>query len=148
MEIINNAPCDLSCDTIWLTLVDCVPEITASNPRLASIKIPVSRQASNSSLESRNVMNLDPVKKQIPSAINFRVHYEGSPDMPVSTGLACVNSHELLKRNDSTGNGIKIMEDKVVKDTFSQSATVTDVVLKTGINTVQFQCEVMYLLKY
>ncbi|XP_053396902.1 trafficking protein particle complex subunit 10-like isoform X2 [Mercenaria mercenaria] len=142
MVIDNTGPCDIPCDSIWLTLTDCTPDlITGIDKRLHNLKTPVTRQTSNSSLDNRHVMNLKRMKKQVPSAIDLCLHFEGSPNEPVSTGIACINSHEVLKRNDSSGGMLKPVDDKVTKDTYNQSVCLKDVMLKPGKNTLEIICE-------
>jgi hypothetical protein len=114
-----------------------------SDKRLETLKTPVTRQTSNSSLDNRHVMNLKRMKKQAPSAIDLCLHYEGSPNEPVTTGIACVNSHEVLKRNDSSGGMLKKVDEKVTKDTYNQSVCVKNVILKSGKNMVEIVCEVL-----
>lgn len=145
MVIENTGPCDISCDSIWLTLTNCASNtFTETELRLQKLKTPVTRQASNSSLDNRPVRNLQRVKSQVPSALDLCMHYEGNPDDPVLTGIACTNSHEVLTRNDSSG-GLLIptgTDEKVNKDTFNQSVCLNDFVLNLGTNTLQLECKV------
>ncbi|WAR06773.1 TPC10-like protein [Mya arenaria] len=137
--IYNNAPCDLSCDSIWLTLTDCIQDY--SGKRKDNLKDPVTRQTSNSSLDSRFVMNSPNIKKEKPFEITLRSHFEGTPDETVSTGIACMNSHELLRRNDSSGGVLAPVEEKVTKDMTSQRSCVKDVKLEQGTNELMFTFE-------
>ncbi|XP_052241628.1 trafficking protein particle complex subunit 10-like isoform X2 [Dreissena polymorpha] len=141
VTIDNQGPCDLTCDSIWLTLVESVSEF--SDRRIHKLKSPVIRQASNSSLDNRHVMNLTNVNlnKQTPTEISLRALFEGTLEEPVLAGISCMNSHELLKRNDSSGGILKPTDDTVKKDVTSQQAAVTGVVLKQGENTVTLNFE-------
>lgn len=148
MVIDNTGPCDTPCDSIWLTLADCATDlILGKDKRLQNLKTPVERQASNSSLDNRMVMNLKRMKKQSPSAIDLCLHYEGSPSEPVTTGIACINSHEVLKRNDSSGAMLKQKDEKITKDTFNQSVCLQNILLKPGKNTLEIMCEVGILCR-
>ena len=137
ITIDNQAPCDLSCDSIWLALGDAV-----ADSRIENLKPKVERQISSSSLDNRHVMNLPHVKKQLPQTINLRSHFEGTPNDPVSTGIACINSHELLSRKDSYSGMTNPMEDKIIKDVHSQRTSISDIVLKPGSNTFILKFEV------
>lgn len=143
VAIDNSAPCDLSCDSIWLTLAETNSDtFGGTGKRLANLRPKVTRQISASSLDNRFVPNLPSIKKQPPPSIDLRTHFEGSFDSPVAAGIACVNSHQLLRRTDSFGAVKTPVEDKVVKDTQSQRAVLSNVVLKSGENTIQFNFEV------
>lgn len=141
VAIDNFAPCDMSCDSIWLTLTD-----AAADSRITNLKPKVVRQTSTSSLDNRLVMNLLNVKKQLPPSINLRSHFEGTPDEPVATGIACINPHELLRRNDSSSGVIKPVEEKIVKDIYSQRTSTSNVVLKPGKNIITLIFEVCVVL--
>lgn len=141
MEIENTGPCDMSCDTVWLTLADC--GIQETDKRLQRVKLPVMRQTSNSSLENRVVMNVKRVKKESPAQIDLCLHYEGTPTEPVATGIACTNSHEVLKRHDSSGGILvkKPSDVKITKDTTNEKVSRQNVLLKPGKNMVILKCE-------
>ena len=140
MTIVNNALCDIPCDSVSMTLTGCVmAEIT--NPRLEHIKTPLSRQTSNNSLDNKRVVNLSSdnsncARDQV--MINLRVHNEGNE----ASGITCVNSHEVLKRNDSSGGIISTIDEKIVKDMMSQCVLVSNVILVSGENKVILDCEV------
>ena len=140
VAVTNSGPCDLTCDSIWLTLVDCAPELVEK--RVKQLKHPVTRQGSNTSLDNRLVKNVSSVKKDSPVSLNLKTHFEGSPSDPLSSGITCINSHELLKRHDSTGGVLRNLEEKIVKDQTSQRAMLEEVVLKPGVNEITFTFEV------
>ncbi|KAL4232651.1 Trafficking protein particle complex subunit 10 [Mactra antiquata] len=142
MTVENTGPCDIQCNSIWLTMVDCAPEMSFSSDKSWSkLKTPVTRQTSNSSLDNRIVMNLQNTNKQDDVMIDFRLHYEGNVVDPESVGIACTNSHEVLKRSDSSGGVLKKEEEPVTKDTLNQCITLNDVMLKPGKNFVTLKCE-------
>ena len=125
-----------------MTLPVCAPNDLllpdVSNPQLQHIKTPLSRQTSNSSLDNKRVMNFSSSSSKEQVIINLREHYEGNE----ASGITCVNSHEVLKRNDSSGGMILPTEEKIIKDSMSQYVSVSDIVLKPGENIVTLDCEV------
>ena len=144
IKIVNQSPVDLSCDSIWLTLADYTPS-SARLKRLDSIKTPVSRQSSDTLLDRRIVMNKKPVKKRIPSVIGLQAHFEGSQSSVASAGIACVNTNEILKRNDSTQSDMGVADDNIIKDTVSSCVSLDNILLKQGENMIHFTCQVIHL---
>ena len=144
IKLVNQSPVDLSCDSIWLTLSDYSPS-SAKLKRLDSIKTPVSRQSSDTLLDRRIVMNKKPIKKRIPSVIGLQAHYERSQSTVASAGIACVNTNEILKRNDSTQSDMGVVEENIIKDTISTCVKLDNILLKQGENIIHFSCEVIIL---
>ena len=145
IRIVNQSPVDLSCDSVWLTQADYTPS-SAKLKRLDSVKSPVSRQSSDTLLDRRIVMNKKPVKKRIPSTIGLQAHFEMSQSSVASAGIACVNTNEILKRNDSTQSDMGVGEDNVIKDTVSPYVSLNNIVLKQGENIVHFACQVIQII--
>ena len=143
IKIVNQSPVDLSCDSIWLTLADYTPS-SARLKRLDSIKTPVSRQSSDTLLDRRIVMNKKPVKKRIPSVIGLQAHFERSQSLVASAGITCVNTNEILKRNDSTQSDMGVGEDNIIKDTVSSCISLDNILLKKGENIIHFTCQVIH----
>ena len=143
LEIVNQSPVELSCDSVWLTLTDDTSN-TLKNNRLDSVKTLLSRQSSDALLDKRIVMNKTPIKKRIPSVISLQPHFEMSQSTVASAGIACVNTHELLKRNDSNQSEMGTTEDKIHRDTVSQCFNMDNIVLKQGENRIQVTCQVIY----
>ena len=139
MNIKNRSLVKLTCDSMWLTITDCVQ---GKNKRLAGLKEPLSRQSSDALLDSRIAKNSTQVKKRIPSVIDLQPHYDISHSIVTSAGISCVNTHELLKRNDSNQSDLFQTKDKITKDTVSQCFIVENIVLKPGDNKIFFSCKV------
>lgn len=139
LTVINNSPCDISCDSISLSLKK------ALSSDLQYVKRPVKREASDASLKEQ-VPNINIVKKGISPLINIQANFEGSKESPVSSGIVCVNSHELLRRSDSSGKAIKRASD-VVLDDYTNSVSVSDVTLHPGANTIYLSKQVGKLYK-
>ena len=142
--ILNRSPVELSCDSVWLTLTDCVPDIDFENKQLEGVKKLLTRLSSDALLDSTIPKNSPLVKKRIPAVINVQPHYDISHSSIASAGIACVNTHELLKRNDSNQSDFGQIKDKIIKDTVSQCFSMDNIVLKPGENRIQFTCKVIF----
>lgn len=74
-------------------------------------------------------------RKAFPCQINPRAMYERRQGKVIVAGITCENAHELLQRTDSTSY-VEAMTTPVKGD-YSMSLSVTNVVLKPGVNDVE-----------
>ncbi|OWF50213.1 trafficking protein particle complex subunit 10-like isoform X2 [Mizuhopecten yessoensis] len=130
--LVNNTPSDIQCDNLKTSL-----KKTNKLPKLLSQKTAVFRQASNSSAKEA-VPNFNPVAQQITSILNVQAHYEGAPQRPNTAGIVCINTHEVLRRADSSGRGPKLTDTLKDYDDFTNYASCDDVVIKPGENKLIF----------
>ncbi|XP_033741399.1 trafficking protein particle complex subunit 10-like [Pecten maximus] len=131
--LVNNTPSDIQCDSLKISL-----KKTNKLPKLLSQKTAVFRQASNSSAKEA-VPNFNPVAQQITSILNVQAHYEGAPLQPNTAGIVCINTHEVLRRADSSGRGANLTDTHKDYDDFTNYASCDDVIIKPGENRLTFE---------
>ncbi|KAK7503040.1 hypothetical protein BaRGS_00005666 [Batillaria attramentaria] len=138
LQLHSNFPQPLTCQLLQVSLSPCPSahltqsdEINVampasshvhSQPTVASIH----RQASVSSL-----------RKTFPSKIGSCAMYERRQGKVIVAGITCENSHELLKRTDSTP--ITETPATPVKGDYSHCLSASDVVLQPGLNDVELK---------
>lgn len=134
--LMSRAPCDIHCDSLKISL-----NKTNRSPKLLSQKTAVFKQASNAGVKEA-VPNFNPVVQQITSILNVQAHYEGAPQRPNTAGIVCINTHEVLRRVDSSGRGTNGSETVKDKDNFTNFASCDNLVIHPGENRLLFLLQV------
>lgn len=84
-------------------------------------------------------------RQAFPDRISTHAMYERRQGRVIVAGLACDNAHELLKRTDSTPNGV-IEAELVRKGDYSQSLNASDFRLQPGMNVLVLTMKVGFFI--